>query len=171
MAAKTYYTTTIIADKAYDNMISNGDLAPGYFDPATGLPVYHSVEEVTGGKDDTRHVLKYHNHKVCMSSYLFFFGVGCWSTYYREVEYPDGVKVTAELLVYEDRHERQHAVTAINALHDHILWTYVSTGPEMYEHQAEQATVGQGVTVPCWVVADGECVCCRSMPSSRSVRR
>jgi aminopeptidase N len=30
MAAKCYYTTTIVADKRYTNLISNGDYAPGY---------------------------------------------------------------------------------------------------------------------------------------------
>ena len=38
MDAKTFYTTTIIADTRYSNLISNGDLAPEFCE--AGLPRY-----------------------------------------------------------------------------------------------------------------------------------
>ena len=82
MDAKTYYTTTIIADARYTNMITNGDLAPGYVDLATGLPQYQEhISEDLGTTQLKRHVLKYLNHKVCMAPYLFFLGVGTYITY------------------------------------------------------------------------------------------
>ena len=69
MTSKSYYTTRIIADRRYSHLISNGDLAPGFFDPATGEP---RPQPVAG--DDQRVMVEYHNHKVNMASYLFFLG-------------------------------------------------------------------------------------------------
>jgi hypothetical protein len=61
------------ADNAYSNIITNGDLAPGFYDPATGTAARRSVAEAGIPEDliphsDTRAVLKYHNHTVsgCM---------------------------------------------------------------------------------------------------------
>jgi len=43
MSAKCYYTTTIIADVAYTNVISNGDLAPGFHGADTRTPAFQPV--------------------------------------------------------------------------------------------------------------------------------
>lgn len=133
MDAKSFYTTTIIADKRYTNLITNGDLAPGYFD-SNGLPLYQSAP----GGDDKRHVLKYFNHKVCMAPYLFFLGVGTYVTYRRKLEFPDGDTTLLELLCFDGRAEPDHAKEAVRMLHDSIQWVYVSLGPEAMEHEEER---------------------------------
>ena len=48
-------------------MISNGDLAPGFFDLTTGLPVprpLHATPIPGVASDDKRAVLRYVNHEV-----------------------------------------------------------------------------------------------------------
>ncbi|NYT03492.1 MAG: DUF3458 domain-containing protein, partial [Candidatus Methanofastidiosa archaeon] len=85
MMAKCTYTTTIIADERYTNLITNGDI----------VEERHSIG---GGRDR----IKYANLITPMAPYLFFLGVGTYSTYTREVEYPDGHKFMLELLVPPD---------------------------------------------------------------------
>ncbi len=110
MTSKTYYTTTIVADSRYTNIVTNGDLAPGYFHASTGEPVYHTPEEALGsemnaeisinrpeGPSAPKHVLKYYNHKVNMAPYLFFLGVGTYDVYQRRLEYPDGAEIVLEV--------------------------------------------------------------------------
>jgi len=81
MAAKAYYTTTLVADASYTNVITNGDLAEGYCDPNTKVPTPHK-EDVSMRPSDlhkdtpARNVFLYYNHKVNMASYLFFAGFG-----------------------------------------------------------------------------------------------
>ena len=93
MASKTYYTTTIVADSRYTTMVSNGDLAPGFYDPATNEAIRQTEAqaflagnesvlaelavnrpEESGDSKIERQVLKYYNHKVNMAPYLFFLG-------------------------------------------------------------------------------------------------
>jgi len=142
MNAKTFYTTTIAADKRYTNILTNGDLAPGYFDPKTNLPVYHPADPyIKDGHAIERHSLKFYNHEVCMAPYLFFLGVGSWDTYRQQVEYPSGESTFIELLVLPGLAKPEHSRIAIQAMHDSILWCNISTGPEMYDHPQEQAEI------------------------------
>ncbi|OQS07388.1 metalloprotease family M01 [Thraustotheca clavata] len=140
MDAKAYYTTTIIADKSYTNMITNGDLAPGYSTPE-GKPVYHEAVEVLGTEDESRHVLKYHNHKVNMAPYLFFLGVGTYVTYRRTLEFPDGDTTLLELLAFPTSVEPEDAKHSVQMLHDSILWVMMSLGPEATEHCEERKAI------------------------------
>jgi len=43
-----------------------------------------------------------------------------------------------ELLVFEGLVKEEHALTAINSLHDSVQWVNISTGPEAAEHLEEQ---------------------------------
>lgn len=61
MPAKAFYTTRIVADKRYTNIISNGDLAPSYFDEQSGKPTPKAI-----AGDDQRVEVVYYNHKVNM---------------------------------------------------------------------------------------------------------
>nr|CCA16421.1 metalloprotease family M01 putative [Albugo laibachii Nc14] len=140
MDAKAYYTTTIIADKKYTNMITNGDLAPQFYD-GNNEPVYHSTESVLGEVDDRRHVLKYHNHKVKMAPYLFFLGVGMYETYRRELEFPDGDTTLLEILAFPGFFKPDEAKQAVKMLHDSVLWTMISLGPEACQHHVERKRV------------------------------
>ncbi|KAF1336727.1 Membrane alanine aminopeptidase, partial [Globisporangium splendens] len=137
MDAKAYYTTTILAGKRYTNIITNGDLAPGYH-TEQGVPVFHSAEEVLGEADETRHVLKYYNHKVNMAPYLFFLGVGTYETFRRTLEFPDGDTTLLEILAFPGFFEPEDAKAAVKMLHDSVLWTMVSLGPEACEHHDER---------------------------------
>lgn len=140
MDAKAYYTTTIVADKRYTNIITNGDLAPGYH-TEKGVPVYHPASEVLGSDDETRHVLKYFNHKVNMAPYLFFLGVGTYETYRRTLEFPDGDTTLLEILAFPGYFEPVDAKRAVQMLHDSVLWTMVSLGPEACEHHDERKQI------------------------------
>jgi len=73
-----------------------------------------------------------------MSPYLFILTCGIYDTYVKTVEYPDGDTFRLELLLFPGACSREDAVTAIDAVHDSILWTYTSTGPETYEHVEER---------------------------------
>ncbi|TYZ66967.1 hypothetical protein PybrP1_001777 [[Pythium] brassicae (nom. inval.)] len=137
MDAKAYYTTTIVAGKRYTNIITNGDLAPGYH-TEQGVPVYHEAEEVLGEADASRHALKFYNHKVNMAPYLFFLGVGTYETYRRTLEFPDGDTTLLEILAFPGFFEPADAKAAVQMLHDSVLWTMVSLGPEACEHHDER---------------------------------
>uniref|UniRef100_A0A0A9Z5U0 M1 family aminopeptidase n=1 Tax=Lygus hesperus TaxID=30085 RepID=A0A0A9Z5U0_LYGHE len=111
MLNKQVYTTTIIADGSYTNMITNGDLVPPYCQTIQGSlprPKYQppSLDQYNryGDVEDTvakgRRVLRYSNCTVPMATYLFFLGVGTYVTFYRTVEYPDGDTFQIELLVF-----------------------------------------------------------------------
>lgn len=154
MAAKAFYTTTILADKRYTNLISNGDLAPGFYKTtAQGgrVAVFQDVDESKSAAGlPPRKRVKYYNHKVNMASYLFFLGVGCYDTYTKTLEYPDGDKVDLELLSLPPatpldtaKREARDAKfnEALQCLHDSVLWTYISTGPEACERIADQKRV------------------------------
>src|SRR3989344_1973576 len=82
MTAKCTYTTTILADSRYTNVISNGDVAAEY----------HSKEGVVQRKvvGHGRSMLCYYNHTTPMAPYLFFLGVGTYTTFKKEFEYPHG---------------------------------------------------------------------------------
>lgn len=118
MTAKSYYTTRLIADRRYTHMISNGDLAPGFFDPATGAA---TPQNIAG--DNERVLLTYFNHNVNMAPYLFFLGVGSYKAFRGEFEYCDGSKHIAELLCFPGLVQDKHARTALQSLIDSI---YVS---------------------------------------------
>ncbi|GLE06297.1 hypothetical protein PINS_up015544 [Pythium insidiosum] len=140
MDAKAYYTTTIVADKRYTNIITNGDLAPGFHDE-NGLPIFHATEEVLGKADASRHAVKYHNHTVNMAPYLFFLGVGTYETYRRRLEFPDGDTTLLEILAFPGFFEPVDAKRAVKMLHDSVLWTMVSLGPEACEHHDERKRI------------------------------
>lgn len=141
MPSKTFYTTTIVADKRYSSLISNGDLAPGFFDPSTKETVYQEIQQCLPGfqtdypaSSPARHVVKYYNHKVNMAPYLFFLGCGTYEVFKRELEYPDGSTFMLELLGLPGIAEKKGALEAVNSLHDCILWVYLSTGAEATLH-------------------------------------
>ena len=143
MPSKTFYTTTIVADKRYTSLISNGDLAPGFVNPQTKETVYQEITDcLPGFKTDypasgpARHVVRYYNHKVNMAPYLFFLGCGTYEVFKRELEYPDGSTCMLELLGLPGIAEEKGAWEAVNSLHNCILWTYLSTGPEATLHEA-----------------------------------
>ncbi|POM71177.1 Metalloprotease family M01, partial [Phytophthora palmivora] len=140
MDAKAYYTTTIVADTRYTNIITNGDLAPGYH-TETGVPVFHPASEVLGVDDSSRHVLKYHNHKVNMAPYLFFLGAGTYETFRRTLEFPDGDTTLLEILAFPGYFEPKDAKAAVKMLHDSVLWVMVSLGPEACEHHDERKRI------------------------------
>ncbi|MDD1653686.1 MAG: DUF3458 domain-containing protein, partial [Methanomicrobiales archaeon] len=81
MTAKCTYLTTIIADRRYSHLISNGDVA-----------------EERQPFDDTRDRIVYANTVTPMAPYLFFLGAGTWDVFRREFEYPDGRTFHLELL-------------------------------------------------------------------------
>lgn len=145
MIAKLFYTTTIVADTRYTNLISNGDLADGYFD-SLGAPKYHKIEEIFKDHEKLfpdyngpeRHVLKYYNHKVNMAPYLFFLGVGTYEVYRKTIEYPDGDSFLLELVCFPDIVKKEHAEIALQSLHDSILWIFISLGSEAYSHLDEE---------------------------------
>eukprot|EP00808_Paulinella_micropora_P022094 g22450.t1 len=137
MAAKTFYTTTIVANAEYTNIISNGDLAPGYENKETGAPIFRPEPEDSRPADVNfaRKIVQYFNHKTCMSSYLFFLGVGTYVTYSRKLEYPDGNEVVLEMLLFPGLVTKQRAVEAMEALHNSVMWCHTHTGPEQYQHK------------------------------------
>ena len=142
MTAKAYYTTTITADKRYTNLITNGDLAPGYVTEA-GQPVPHPPPTVAPADVPDlrieRHTLQYHNHITNMAPYLFFLGVGTYATYRKQLEYPDGDSFALELLCFPSLVRAEDAESALQSLHDSVMWVYLSTGPEAHLHESERA--------------------------------
>ncbi len=115
MEAKCTYTTTIIADERYTNLITNGDIK----EPR------HSVGN---GRDR----IVYDNSVTPMAPYLFFLGVGTYDTFKKEFEYPDGHTFDLELLVPPGS-DPLTAKRALDVLYDSIMWVYLFTGiPEQY---------------------------------------
>ncbi len=117
MTAKCTYTTTIIADRRYTNIITNGDIA---------VP-----RQPTGNGRDK---IVYHNTTTPMAPYLFFLGVGTYATFYREFEYPNGHTFMLELLV-PPKSDEKIAHHALEILHDAIMWIHLFTGPDRYKNQ------------------------------------
>ncbi|WP_342677991.1 M1 family metallopeptidase [Methanofollis sp. UBA420] len=116
MTAKCTYTTTIIADERYTNIISNGDVLSG--------------RKPMG---DGRSVITYDNTTTPMAPYLFFLGVGTYATFSREFEYPDGRTFALELLAPPGS-DPAVARASLEALADGVLWVYLFTGPDQYGH-------------------------------------
>ncbi|WP_135606340.1 M1 family metallopeptidase [Methanococcoides sp. NM1] len=114
MTAKCTYTTTIIADERYTNLITNGDVVENK----------HSV-------GNGRAKIVYDNSVTPMATYLFFLGVGTYRTFTREFEYPDGHTFDLELLVPPES-DVYPAEKALDVLYDSVMWTYLFTGPEQY---------------------------------------
>lgn len=117
MTAKCTYTTTIIADSRYTNLITNGDV----------VVERHSVKP---GRDK----IVYDNSVTPMAPYLFFLGVGTYATFKREFEYPDGGTFMLELLVPPESNAAA-AEKALDILHDSIMWVYLFTGPEQFDEE------------------------------------
>jgi aminopeptidase N len=115
MTAKCTYRTTIIADKRYTNIITNGD------------PVTKRTRASKG-----RVTITYENMKTPMSTYLFFLGVGTYTTFTREFEYPNGDTFTLELLA-PVKSQKEAARKALDILYEAIMWIHVFTGPKRYE--------------------------------------
>jgi aminopeptidase N len=115
MTAKCTFTTTVIADERYTNIITNGDPVGGR-EPA--------------GPGRVR--VRYQNAVTPMAPYLLFLGCGTYATFRRDCEYPDGRSFWLELLVPPgadpDRAER-----ALDILHDAVLWVHLFTGPGRYD--------------------------------------
>ncbi|NTV78248.1 MAG: DUF3458 domain-containing protein, partial [Clostridiales bacterium] len=115
MEAKCTYTTTIIADERYTNLITNGDIKEAR----------HSVGN---GRDR----IVYDNSITPMAPYLFFLGVGTYDTFKREFEYPDGHTFDLELLVPPGS-DPLIAQRALDVLYDSIMWIHLFTGsPDQY---------------------------------------
>lgn len=117
MTAKCTYTTTIIADSRYTNLITNGDV----------VVERHTVKP---GRDK----IVYDNSVTPMAPYLFFLGVGTYSTFKRKFEYPDGGTFMLELLV-PPASDAIAAEKALDLLHDSIMWVYLFTGPEQFDEE------------------------------------
>ncbi|AKB24515.1 Membrane alanine aminopeptidase N [Methanosarcina sp. MTP4] len=115
MCAKCTYRTTIIADSRYTNLITNGDV----------VEERHTVKP---GRDK----IVYDNSVTPMATYLFFLGVGTYSTFRLEFEYPDGDSFMLELLVPPES-EDGPAGRALDILYDSVMWVYLFTGPEQYD--------------------------------------
>ncbi|HJJ42577.1 MAG TPA: M1 family metallopeptidase, partial [Methanocorpusculum sp.] len=122
MRAKCTWTVTIIADKRYTNIITNGNV----------------IRERTR-YDDKRDTITYQNN-MPMPPYLFFIGVGTWQTFCRDFIYPSGRKIKLELLTPTGSDEN-YAETALDIMSDAILWTHIFTGPERYENDYERNEV------------------------------
>ncbi len=118
MTAKCTYTTTIIADERYTNLLSNGDV---------------SIPRHPAGPG--RVSITYDNTLTPMAPYLFFLCVGTYDTFTREFEYPDGHRFGLELLVPPGS-DPGVAHYALEVLAVAILWVYLYTGPGSYDHPA-----------------------------------
>ena len=116
MRAKCTWTTTIIADSRFSNLISNGN-----------------VSRARTRYDNTRDTITYQNDEP-MPPYLFFLGVGTWDTFTRDFCYPDGKHVRLELLTLPGSNEKDAGI-ALDIMADAILWTHIFTGPERFEDE------------------------------------
>ena len=81
MTAKCTFTTTIIADERYTDLITNGNIV---------------VPRQPAGAGRVK--ITYENIITPMAPYLFFLGCGTYSAFSQECEYPDGRRCTLELL-------------------------------------------------------------------------
>jgi len=121
-------------------MISNGDLSPEYIDAATGLPApkpYTPQDDA----DVARRKITYFNHKKSLPPSLFFLAVGTWTAFRRMLEYPDGTTIAIEILhlpEWAEDVEGRHVITALNALHESILWMHLFTGPDQFEYTSQR---------------------------------
>ena len=118
MTAKCTYTTTIIADERYTNLITNGNVV---------------IPRQTAGAG--RMKITYENSITPMAPYLFFLGCGTYATFGQECEYPDGRLCTLELLV-PPASDPGIADYALNILHDAVLWVNLYTGPGRYDQSS-----------------------------------
>ncbi|MDD1664176.1 MAG: M1 family metallopeptidase [Methanomicrobiales archaeon] len=116
MTAKCTYMTTIIADSRYTHLISNGDVAEERHMVGTG-----------------RDRIRFANMVTPMAPYLFFLGVGTYTSFRRECEYPDGKAFTLELLVPPGS-DPALGKEALGILHDAVIWVYLFTGPEQFRN-------------------------------------
>ena len=124
MTAKCTYTTTIIADESYTNLITNGDTK-------------ETRQPVGNGRDR----IVYDNSITPMAPYLFFLGVGTYDTFKREFEYPDGHTFDLELLVPPGS-DPLIAKRALDVLYDSIMWVHLFTGsPEIYGRSQERRKI------------------------------
>lgn len=149
MLNKQVYTTTIIADESYTNMITNGDVVSEYLiksDNSLPRPKYKEPTNEQYNRyndvDDTlakkRYVIKYINCSVPMATYLFFLGVGTYVTYYRNVEYPDGDIFQIELLTFPNITPPESCVEKLDSIFWAVLWVHLSTGPEAMKNVKER---------------------------------
>ena len=116
MNAKCTYITTITADSRYTNIITNGD-------------VTQPRRSIGYGRDK----IVYSNTKTPMAPYLFFLGVGTYSTFKREFEYPDGIKFNLEILAPLNS-DKEQANKALDILFNGIMWIHLFTGSEKYNN-------------------------------------
>jgi aminopeptidase N len=123
MTAKCTYTTTIIADERYTNLITNGD--------AIGTRVPAGLGRVQ---------IQYKNTVTPMAPYLFFLCCGTYATFSRDCEYPDGRRFGLELLVPQ-KSDPVIAGRSLNILSDAILWVYLFTGLGRYDQPEIRARI------------------------------
>jgi len=123
MTAKCTYTTTIVADERYTNLITNGDVA---------MP-----REPTG---NGRVRIVYENRVTPMAPYLFFLGCGTYATFSKECEYADGNRCSLELLVPKGS-DPEIANLALDILYDCVLWVNIFTGPGRYDRPETRAEI------------------------------
>jgi aminopeptidase N len=115
MEAKCTYTTTVIADERYTNIISNGDIS-------------EERHSIGNGRDR----IVYDNSVTPMAPYLFYLGVGTYDTFTREFEYPDGHTFDLEILVPPGS-DHLIAQRSLDVLYDSIMWIHLFTGsPEQF---------------------------------------
>jgi aminopeptidase N len=127
MTAKCTYTTTIIADKRYTNLITNGNV---------------SVPPQPAGAGRGR--INYENTVTPMAPYLFFLGCGTYATFSRECEYPDGKVCALELLV-PPKSDPEIAGQALDILHDAVIWVNLFTGPGRYDNELVRERIYQQI--------------------------
>lgn len=63
---------------------------------------------------------------------------GTYASYKKPLEYPNGDTIMLELLCFANLVESSHAHSALQSLHDSIMWVHLSTGPEAHDHQVER---------------------------------
>lgn len=117
MNAKCTYNTTITANNKYTNLLTNGDVTKG-------------PETVTAD----RVKIWYDNTTTPMATYLFFLGVGTYTTFTRLFEYPDGSSFTLELLCPPGT-DKKIAQNSLDMLFDGIMWIYLYTGKNTYQNK------------------------------------
>ena len=114
MTAKCTYSTMIIADARYTNLITNGNVV------APRQPAGDGLVKIT-----------FENVITPMAPYLFFLGCGTWATFSQECEYANGRRCSLELLV-PPASDPGMAMSALDILRDAVLWVHLFTGPDRY---------------------------------------